>query len=130
MGLTRVEIKVSNPSQPERGERMAVLVDTGATLSVIPRSVLERLGIRPIGRHDFRAFGGVITREIGGIRMDYDGSVALVTAVFGEENDPPIMGVTALESLGYGVDPVTGKLVASEMLLLHVWLKAHVSHTL
>ena len=50
--------------------------------------------------------------------MSYGGSVAGVTVVIGEEGDPAIMGVTALESLGYQVDPVTGKLTPSEMLLL------------
>jgi predicted aspartyl protease len=94
------------------------MVDTGATLSVIPTTVLSRLNVEPEGSQNFRGFGGVVTREIGGLRMTYDGATALITVVFGGQDDPPIMGVTALESLGYQVDPVEGKLVKSEMLLL------------
>ena len=120
MGLTHVEVEISNPAEPRREERVEVLVDTGATLSVIPRSTLEKIGVRPIGTNNFKAFGGVITRETGAILIRYDSSVASVTAVFGEESDPSVMGVTALESLGYRVDPVAGKLVRSEMLLLPV----------
>ena len=52
--------------------------------------------------------------------MSYGDSFAGVTLVFGEGDDPVIVGVTALEYLGYLVDPVTGKLTPSEMLLLRL----------
>ena len=120
MGLVRVEIGISSPATPENEERLEVLVDTGAILSVIPRSILERLGVRPLGERAFRGFGGVITRDTGVAQMSYDGVVAGVTVVFGEENDPAIMGVTALETLGYEVDPTTGELKRTEMLLLPI----------
>ena len=41
-----------------------------------------------------------------------------VTVVFGAEGDPPIMGVTALETLGFEVDPVDGKLNRIDMLVM------------
>ena len=41
-----------------------------------------------------------------------------VTVVFGDDDDPPIMGVTALETLGYEVDPVNGKLNRVDLLML------------
>lgn len=121
MGFTRVEVGISNPADREREERIEVLVDTGATLSVIPRSLLERLGVASIDSREFRGFGGVVTRDTGGVVMSYDGVPALVAVVFGEEDDPAIMGVTALESLGYQVDPVTNELKPTEMLLLGLW---------
>ena len=114
MGIVHVNVAISNPADPDRGEHLELLVDTGATLSVVPRRVLERLAVSPIGRRDFRGFGG----ETGIVSMTYDGATAGVTVVFGEEDDPPILGVTALESLGYQVDPVSGELKPSEMLLL------------
>ena len=45
MGFIYVDVGVSNPSTPETSEEIRVLVDTGATLSVLPASLLERLGI-------------------------------------------------------------------------------------
>ena len=80
--------------------------------------MLERLGIRRIRRRRFRGFGGVVTRDTGIISMRYDGVEAGVTAVFGAEDDPPIMGVTALEVLGFEVDPVSGKLNRIDMLVM------------
>ena len=34
MGLVYVKVEVSNPAVPETGEEIAMLVDTGATISV------------------------------------------------------------------------------------------------
>ena len=118
MGFVYVDVGVSNPSTPEISEKVRVLVDTGATLSVFPASLLDKLGVERIGSKKFRGFGGVVTREIGMVSMRYDGAVAGVTTIFGEEDDPAIMGVTALESLGFDVDPVAGKLKSVEMLML------------
>ena len=50
--------------------------------------------------------------------MRDEDAVAYVTVVFGADNDPPIMGVTALGFLGYKVDPVAGRLNRVEMLML------------
>jgi predicted aspartyl protease len=120
MGFVHVEVGVSNPSTPDVEERVEVLVDTGATRSVIPRVTLEKLGAKPIASSNFRGFGGAVQRETGALLMRYDGAVASITVVFGEGDDPPIMGVTALESLGYEVDSVKGELRRTEMLLLPV----------
>ena len=118
MGIVHVDVVISNPADLDRGEHLQLLVDTGAMLSVVPRRVLERLPVSPIRRRDFRGSGGVISRETGIVSMTYDGTTAGVTVVFGEEADPPILGVTAPESLGYQVDPASGELKPSEMLLL------------
>ena len=118
MGFVRVEVGVSNPANPEHEERIELLVDTGALLSVIPRSLLEQLGVTPLGARNFKGLGGDIQRDAGAMLVRHDGSVASVTAIFGKEGDPAVMGVTALEALGYQVDPVTGELRPTEMLLL------------
>ena len=118
MGFVHVDVELSNPTDRQRSERIELLVDTGATLSVVPAPVLDRLGVSPMGSRNFRGFGGVVRRRTGTVAIAYDGDVAGVTVVFGEPDDPPILGVTALESLGYQVDPVTGELHPTEMLLL------------
>ena len=50
--------------------------------------------------------------------MGYEDAEEGVTVIFGAAEDPPIMGVTTLESLGFEVDPVGEKLNRVEMLLL------------
>ena len=118
MGFIYVDVEIANGTAPSVTETVHALVDTGATLSVFPASTLDKLGVERRARRRFKGFGGAVTRETGGVVMRYDDSIADVTVVFGEEDDPPIMGVTALEVLGYQVDPVEGRLNRVEMLML------------
>ncbi len=118
MGSIHVEVGVSNPATPEVSEEIRVLVDTGATLSVLPASLLEGLGIRRLDSQRFRSSGNVVTRDVGTVTMYYDGSSGGITAAFGEEDDPPIMGVTALLTMGLEVDPEAGRLKHVEILML------------
>ena len=64
MGFVHVNVRLSNPSEPDRAEEVNVLVDTGATLSVFPSGLLDRLGIRRTGQRRLRGFGGGITRAL------------------------------------------------------------------
>lgn len=118
MGFIYVDVDISNPANPDVSESIRVLVDTGATLSVLPSSMLDGLGIIREGRRRFLGFGGTMTRDTGIVRMRYGGAAAGVSTVFGTEDDPPIMGVTALEMLGYEADPVNGRLNRVDMLML------------
>ena len=118
MGLIHVDVDVSNPANPNVSESVRVLVDTGATLSVLPSSMLDRLGIIREERRQFLGFGGTVTRDTGIVRMRYGVTSAGVFTVFGADDDPSIMGVTALEVLGYEVDPVNRRLNRVDMLLL------------
>ena len=117
MGFIHVNVGLSNPSVPGDVEEVRVLVDTGATLSVFPASLLESLGIQRRGQRRFRGFGGVVTRDVGGAEISYGGEIADINVVFGDESDPAVMGVTALETLGFHVNPVDGTLHRVEMLI-------------
>ena len=117
MGFIHVDVWVSNPSTPETSEEIRVLVDTGATLSVLPASLLERLGILRMDSQRFRSSGNVVTRDVGAVTMHYDGASGGVTAAFGDD-DPPIMGLTSLLTMGLEVDPEAGRLKHVEILML------------
>ena len=118
MGMTYVRVRVANPSRPRRTEEIELLVDAGAMLSVVPRPVLQSLGIRPLDKRRFRAFGGIVERETGSALVEYGGVRAGVGVIFGEPGDASVMGATTLETLGYQVDPVARELKPTEMLLL------------
>ena len=47
--------------------------------------------------------------RLGGVNIHYCGEVASTTAVSGAEEDPEILGVTALETLGFNGDPTNGE---------------------
>ena len=50
--------------------------------------------------------------------MTYEDSIIGTSVIFGEPDDIPVLGVTALEALGYQVDPVSQRLIKVESLQL------------
>ena len=118
MGFVYVDLEIAASSDPDAGETVRARVDENSMLSVFPANLLDGLGVRRFSRRLFYGFNGAVARDVGGVLMRCDDAVAYVTVVFGAENAPPIMGVTALGSLGYKVDPVAGRLNRVEMLML------------
>lgn len=57
MATFRVTIEIG-PMDQSRFEQIEALVDTGATYTVVPKDVLERLGITPQFRRRFRIADG------------------------------------------------------------------------
>jgi len=120
MGLTTVEATVANPFQPERQTTLAFLVDSGAVYTVIPRAVLESLGITPTGERTFYlANGALIRRKMGEARITFRGESATCVVLFGEEGDNNLLGVTTLENLGLIFDPLRQEIMPLPMLLSH-----------
>ena len=117
LGLTYVDVRLSNPAERKTYEDIRAMVDTGSTLSVFPESFLERLGIPRTGHRRFRGFGGRLIRDVGTANLTYNGETGGITVVFGREDDPPILGVTALEVLGFRVDPVSEQVQRVDLLI-------------
>ncbi len=121
MGYTYVTAEVANPAQMGTWEALSFLVDTGALLCLVPRPVLARLGIVEQAKRSFRlADGTSIQRSVGIAAMRVNGQVTGTDVIFGEPDDKPLLGVTALEQIGLAPDPVTGQLRPLEMLLVGI----------
>ncbi len=119
MDLFEVKVKVASLAAPERTEEISLLVDTGATLSWIPRGVLERLGVTPYSRLPFTlADGRRQERDITSVLLTIDGRKAPVEVAIGEPGEEAVLGATALEGLGFMVDPVAKKLVPRDLRAL------------
>ncbi len=118
MGFVRVRVGVFNPSDPGRVVEVEGVVDAGAVYTVIRRDILEGLGLRPLGRRRFKAFGGYVERDIGEAGLLLMGERRTVPVIFGEAEDAIVIGATALEIFGLEVDPVRGTLREAELLML------------
>lgn len=111
MGLTYVKVTVINPVNPSLKEDVELIADTGSVLPWIPRKTLERIGIKPEGKKVFKTIEGKsVERETSFARIKYKESETVVEVVMAEEGDIAVLGVVALESMGYRVNPVTGQL--------------------
>jgi len=106
MGLTRVTAKISSLEGP-RGEYEALfLADTGATDSLAPEDELRRIGVLPQGKMAYELADGTVKEyQFGLARIEFMGEVTAGRVIFGSPGTEPILGVTALESVGILVDP-------------------------
>jgi len=118
MGLLKLRAGLYNPEKPEKVIEVEAIVDTGAIYSVVRRDILEQIGVKPVERRRFRAFGGYDERDIGEVGMVLMGRRRVVPVIFGEDGDPAIVGVTALEIFGLEVDVVRSTLKEAELFLL------------
>ena len=112
MGLFRVSGRLTGPTG--RSEAVELLVDTGATLLVIPRSMAERLEIASLRTQPAVIAGG--QREVwpvGEVRLSLDGQ-EVTTPCFIAPGGPALLGAVALESLFLAVDPVAKRLIPVE----------------
>jgi len=119
MGMFEVKVKLANLAAPERSEEVSLLVDTGTTLSWVPRSVLETLKATVFSRLPFElADGRQLERDVTTLLLTIDGRKAPVAVAFGELGEASVLGATALENLGLLVDPVKQKLIPRNLRML------------
>jgi predicted aspartyl protease len=107
MGLTHITARIANPGRPSRTERLRLLVDSGAIYSVVPATILRRLGIRPHGTRSFiLADGTEITRPIGDAIFLINGDRGASPVIFGQKGDSALLGMVSLEAVGLLLDPI------------------------
>lgn len=100
------------------GERWTVLdalVDTGASITSVPASVLHQLGVTPRARQTFRfAQGEVREMAVGQTWVRAADREVITLVLFNEEGTMPLLGALALEGMFLGIDPITKRLVPVE----------------
>ena len=88
------------------------MVDTGATYTFVPGSMLRELGIVPTRTTEFELVSGETTRyERGEAVVRINGFAQVTPVVFADDEAEPLIGVVTLEQLELGVDPVAGELI-------------------
>ena len=113
MGVVNAEVTVSNPADRSRSWRGSFMVDTGATDSLVPRRHLEVIGIEPESRRAYvLANGDKVDIDVAVARIELMGEMVGGTVFFGDDDAKPLLGVTALESLGIEVETI-GKMQSS-----------------
>ncbi len=111
MGTFRVPIEIGDP-QGERYEQVEATVDTGASYTLVPASMLQQLGVTSHDRLTFfLADGRKLERDVGRTWIRVDGKAEITLVVFGEEGTEPLLGAYTLEGLRLGVDSFHQRLV-------------------
>ena len=93
-------------------------VDSGAVYSVVPGTILRRLGIKPHSSRTFTLADGTrIKRRIGDAVFLIDGERGASPVIFGEKGDSVLLGTVSLESIGLLLDPIKRVLRPLPMVL-------------
>ncbi len=112
MGLTKVTTKLTNLADPSRSYEEVFLVDTGATDSMAPADELEKVCIAREGRTTYELPDGTVREYPYGLaRIEFMGEITAGRVIFGDPGTEPLLGVTALESVGIMVDPANKTLM-------------------
>ena len=106
MGIMFVDVAIRNPAESESVWEGRFLVDTGATDTLVPKQHLESIGLVPKANRSYGlADGSELRLGIAGADIEFMGESTYGTVVFGDEDAEPLLGVTALESVGIEIDP-------------------------
>jgi clan AA aspartic protease len=93
------------------------LVDTGATLTIIPRSLAIDLGLRVTGKSRVETDAGVIELDRSRAYIEIMGRGDIIPVLISDIIDKVLIGVTTLEILELEVDPITRRLRERTLLL-------------
>ncbi len=118
MGTFYWPMEVFSPDGSRR-ETVNALVDTGVGHTVLPASMLRRLGVVPFRTVLHRiADGSRIPREIGETKLRVNGLEATRIVAFGGDDVPPLLGADTRQGILLAVDQVEERLVPTDALLL------------
>ncbi|MPY89997.1 MAG: clan AA aspartic protease [Luteitalea sp.] len=106
MGLTYVTATLRVPNTCDGVYESTFLVDTGAPDTFAPAAELRRIGVEPVGRTVYElADGAPHEYPFGLVQIELMGEITTGRVIFGPDDAEPLLGVTALESVGITVDP-------------------------
>ncbi len=102
---------IRNPADPRRSWTGKFVVDTRAFDSLVPGGILKAIGLKPRGSRDYvLADGKPVTLEATVAEIEFEGVIVGGTIAYGREGTEPLLGVTALESGGFEIDPRNDRL--------------------
>ena len=111
MSTTHVTVLVRNPANPDQKWEGLFLVDTGAVDTLVPGKYLKQIGLSPKAKRTYELTdGSEVKLDITTGELEFMGDIVGSTIIFGGDDAEPILGVTALESVGIEVDPRTQQL--------------------
>ncbi len=116
MGHIWVRTRIGRPDKSKVIE-VNGLVDTGATLTVIPRKIAEELGLEVTGKSYVETGAGRLLMERSRVFIEIMGESEIVPVLISDIIDKVLIGGSTLEVLGLQVDPITGKLKKWAILL-------------
>lgn len=119
MGTFTVKVTLSHPERRASQLALDLLVDTGATWSLIPEEAARSLGVEASETRLVRtADGRKLALPLTEVRFTLDGRSLTTPCLIGAAAAPALLGAVTLEAFGLAPDPVQKTLVPVTGLLL------------
>jgi len=119
VGVFTVKVFVWNPQNPEKKVSVELVVNSGATYTTLPTSLLASLGIKPVRSIRIRlADNRLVEKLVGEVGIEVEGFRAGATPVIFGDEGVYLLGSVTMEQLGLAPDPINKKLKPIEPLLL------------
>ena len=110
MGHIEVEVVLSDIQQT-KSIKISALVDTGATLSVIPEEISKELNLSKTGEKvKVLTAKGIEELELAHAKIEIMGKKRIMPVLVSKQIDKVLIGVTTLEAMNLKVNPVTQQL--------------------
>jgi len=113
MGKVIEKVKLTSLFEPKKSVEVDAVIDTGATMVVLPKDIVDALGLRKVREVKVRyASNKVETRPIYGVvTIELKGRSANLDVLVEEKGSQPLIGQVLLELLDLIVEPKTRKLI-------------------
>jgi len=119
MGFTYADVRTCDPADRGKNRDVKLLVESGAVYTLIRGDQLEELRIMPEAKRRFKlADGKIIERRFGAAIIECKKESAGTLVILGEPYDTEVLGVHALEGLGFELDLVTKELKPMTLFLV------------
>jgi predicted aspartyl protease len=101
-----------------RRVNLKALVNTGATFPALPEDIVEGLGLPIHSETEAETATGRERVKLALVVIQVEDRTAASYVIVRPRGTTPLIGVVALEQMGFRVDPVTGRLVKGLPLML------------
>lgn len=116
VGHSWVDIEVSDLER-KKSKVVKALVDTGASLTVLPKELADELGIEAVSEERVSTGAGKVKVSRGRAWIKLKGKEDAFPVWISDFIDKVLIGVVVLQSLGFEVDPTTETLKEVPLLL-------------
>lgn len=116
MGHTSVDIEISDLER-RHSKSVKALVDTGASLTVLPKRLADELGIKSVSEERVTTGAGTIKIMRGEAWIKLLGKEGPFSVWISEFINEVLLGVVVLQTLGFELDPTTERLKERPLLL-------------
>jgi clan AA aspartic protease len=109
MGKVIEKVKLTSLFDPTKKKEVEAVIDTGATMLVLPQDVVDELGLRRIGERKVRYANNQVQLKpvYRGVILELKGRDGIFDVLAEVEGSEPLVGQIVLEALDLIVDPIT-----------------------